>query len=174
MKYLVLIGLLCIALGLGYSLMSPKADPQYGYANSMMIPTTQVMSHTDSIDQFVKWYDNMCDTFCSLTELTQFQIVGPQKNTELNERFSKWHVKLTTSDKKVIESSFKGNLKRLMTHSSNLMNKSGVVERYITPRQIDIIIHLCETGFDIVMDTTTYLDYYVKWTVDNYNPPSVN
>ena len=172
MKYLILIGLVCLVLGFGYSLLSSKPNPQYGYADSMMTPTQQVKSHTDSIDQFVKWYDNMCDTFCSLTELAEFQVVGPQKNAELNDRFSKWHIKLSLSDKKSIESGFKRNLKRLMIHSCNLMKVNGMLVKDITTDQIDMMVQMGERGFDIVMDTTTYLDYYVKWTVDNYKPPT--
>lgn len=110
----------------------------------------------------VKWYDNMCDTFCSLTELADFQVVGPQKNNELNDRFSKWHIKLYLSDKKSIESGFKRKLKRLMIHSCNLMKVNGMLVQDITTDQIDMMVQMSERGFDIVMDTTTYLDYYVK------------
>lgn len=116
----------------------------------------------------------MCDTFCSLHTLIEFQTVGPQKNAELKDRFSTWHIKLSDKDKKIIEQNFKGNLKRMILHSCKIMNESGMLDQSITSDQINLMISLGERGFDVVMDTTTYLDYYVKWTVDNYNPPVGN
>lgn len=172
MRYLILIGLICIDLGFGYSLLSSKPTTQHGMQHSILSSKHPIMDHTDSIDKFVEWYDDMCNTFCSLTSLTDFQSIGPKKNVELKEKFSSWHIKLTSADKKLIERSFKGNLKRLMIHSCNMMKKSGMLEQEITSKQIDMMVHMGETGFDIVIDTTTYLDYYVKWTVENYNPPT--
>lgn len=130
------------------------------------------MSHSDSIEHFVSWFNKMCDTFCSLTTLKEFSVVGPKKNEELKTRFSTWHVKLTDSDKKAIEVSFKRNMKRLIKFSSNFMNDNGFLDKPVTQEQIDIMIEMGETGFDIVMDTTAYLDHFVKFAVDNYNPPS--
>ena len=171
LKYFILTGLACIVLGFGYSLLSQKQNFTYVQAGAMTVPATKVMSHTDSIEQFVKWYDDMCNTFCSLTELSDFQIVGPKINRELNERFSGWHIKLTASDKKSIAKSFKGNLKRLTIYSYNVMKGNGTLNQELTSDQLDMIIKLGEAGVDAIMDTTTYLDYYIKWAVDNYNPP---
>lgn len=172
MKYILLIGLICLGLGLGYSIFCPTPNPQHGGQSATLETNVHPMSHNDSINTFVEWYDDMCNIFCSLNDLSDFKKVGPQKNAELKNLFSTWHIKLSPTDKKLIERSFKGNLKRLMVHSCNLMKISGHLEQDINDEQIDLMVHMGETGFDVLMDTTTYLDYYVKWTVDNYNPPT--
>lgn len=173
MKYFLLIIALIISLGICYSVFSEK--PQVQSADTFGLECnnngSHPLSHSDSIKMFVNWYAAMTDTFCTLNQLEDFKEIGPKKNKELGERFSSWHILLSESDKKEISECLKNSMEKLIPHSCEIMRNNGHLSEEISQDQIDIMIEMGNAGIDVVMDTTTYLDYFIRWTVDNYSPP---
>ena len=179
MKYFILTAVVCIVLGFGFSIWhasgtSKASTPESVLIDSKLLSATDIRkTHADSIAEFIEWYEAMCDTMCSLSKLSEFQEVGPHMNEEMYRRFSTWHIKLMPDDKKAIGNSFKAKLRPICELSRAMMNDMDVLDYEITSEHVDRMVEMGSIGFDIVMDTTTYLDHYVKWCVANYNPPTV-
>lgn len=129
------------------------------------------LSHEDSVCEFIEWYEAMTENFLSIYTLEELKKIGPEKMLELNYRFSHWHIKLTDDDTKNIKDCFKKSIRDLARHSLYMKGSNGKQIEHLSQEQVDYAIYLGELGTDLVLDTTTYLDYLVLWTKDHYNPP---
>ena len=129
------------------------------------------LSHEDSIYEFIEWYEAMTEKIISIDNMSDFKEIGPQQMSELESRFSNWHIKLSDIDKDNIKYCVKKSLRKLVLHSLRIADENGMQFEQPSEDQINFMIHIGECGTDLVLDTTTYLDYFVLWTKDHYNPP---